>query len=97
MPESREDKLIRELLATVKPPPDDYPNWRRGLRWGIVGAVLGGILGVFVSTLGVLAYSLAKRGGGESSFSYGPVIGCAIVFFLLAGVIGAFRPPQERQ
>ena len=68
-----------------------------GVRWGIVGAVLGGILGVFGSTLGILAYSLAKRGGGESSFSYGPVIGCAIVFFLLAGVIGAFRPPQERQ
>ncbi len=81
MAESGEEKRIRLLLESVKPPAGDYPDWRRGLRWSIAGALIGVFPGGILKLTG---------------FHISSIIGIMLVILISFGAIGAFRPPLEK-
>jgi hypothetical protein len=65
---------------------DDYPNWKKGFVWGIIGAFLSTL--VFSTPL-----ILTKLKTNNSLLAETPFIsGIFICSFLLFGALGAFRP-----
>lgn len=71
----------------------DYPDWKRGLKWGLTASIPFS-LAVFLISASV---SLSKTGVSKlilSELFQAFVI--FIMFFLLIGSIGAFRPQNYR-
>jgi hypothetical protein len=71
----------------------DYPDWKRGLKWGLTASIPLS-LAVFLISASV---SLSKNGVTKlilSELFQAFVI--FIMFFLLIGSIGAFRPQNYR-
>lgn len=82
MSDPEDDPRIRELLRQVEAVDiPDYPNWKRGWRWGLFSGIAAGIL---------IALSLLA---GGRMLEYGwMAVAIAVGVFLAVGAIGAFRP-----
>lgn len=77
-----EDPAFRLLLQELrKVDVPDYPDYRRGLRWG---TLLGGIVTL---TTGAGAWLFQSK-----NFGIGSVLIVGVIFFLVAWAFGAFRP-----
>ena len=90
MPETPEEKLLLERLAEAeRSAPADYPDWRRGVRWSVVGAFFGMLPGLFAGWL------LPLLGNGRGApFSWRIAGGIVGLVWLAALLIGAFRPQR---
>ena len=82
-------RMMDRMMQESKIP--DYPDYRRGLRWGgIVGVLALAALIVFIVLSGQsndIAGRLLRH--GWTALAVGGVM------FLLVGAIGAFRPPKD--
>jgi len=86
MQDSEDDPKFRQLLrkiAAVDVP--DYPDWKRGWKWGLASGILTALVLFFFAFLG----------GGVARF-WGSALGVAVFMFLTVGAIGAFRPRNDR-
>ena len=82
-------ELMRQIEAVDIP---DYPDWKRGLRWGLSAGITVGILvALFLLVSGRIEEF------GRRVIEYGwTVVVIALVVFFTVGAIGAFRPQNLR-
>lgn len=82
-------ELMRQIEAVDIP---DYPDWKRGVRWGLSAGITVGILvALFLLVSGRIEEF------GRRVIEYGwTVVVIALVVFLTVGAIGAFRPQNLR-
>ncbi len=82
-------ELMRQIEAVNIP---DYPDWKRGLRWGLSAGITVGILvALFLLVSGRIEEF------GRRVIEYGwTVVVIALVVFFTVGAIGAFRPQNLR-
>jgi UDP-N-acetylmuramyl pentapeptide phosphotransferase/UDP-N-acetylglucosamine-1-phosphate transferase len=90
MRDSEDDPEFRRLMrriAAVDIP--DYPDWKRGMKWGL-------LIGILIVLVSLLAFLIGDGSYWERLLKYGWQVLCfAFVVFLIVGAIGAFRP-QDR-
>ena len=82
-------ELMRQIEAVDIP---DYPDWKRGLRWGLSAGITVGILvALFLLVSGRIEEF------GRRVIEYGwTVVVIALVVFFTVGAIGTFRPQNLR-
>ena len=82
-------ELMRQIEAVDIP---DYPDWKRGVRWGLSAGITVGILvALFLLVSGRIEVF------GRRVIVYGwTVVVIALVVFFTVGAIGAFRPQNLR-
>jgi len=90
MRDSEDDPRFRQLLlriAAVHIP--DYPDWKRGLKWGLAA-------GTFLVLLSLLILLIGEGTYWSRLVRYGWMGLCfAAALFIIVGAVGAFRP-QDR-
>ena len=78
-----------ELPPGIVLPQDDtpdYPNYKKGALWGIVGGFLGALM-----------FSLAALSKTVKAANIGVMILLGLILgFLMVGSIVAFRPPKNK-
>lgn len=84
MRDPEDDPRLKELLRQVEAVDiPDYPDWKKGRRWGLTAGVAAGILIVlFLLVCGRLA-----------QYGWTAAI-IAITVFLVVWAIGSFRPQK---
>ncbi len=87
MKDSEDDPEYRQLMlriAAVDIP--DYPDWKRGMKWGLS-------IGIFIVLLSLLVFLIGDGSYLERLLKYGWMALCfAFAVFIIVGAIGAFRP-----
>jgi hypothetical protein len=87
MKDSEDDPEYRQLMlriAAVDIP--DYPDWKRGMKWGLS-------IGIFIVLLSLLVLLIGDGSYWERLLKYGWMALCfAFAVFIIVGAIGAFRP-----
>ena len=90
MRDSEDDPAFRQLLlqiAAVDIP--DYPDWKRGMMWGLS-------IGILIVLLSLLVLLIGEGSYWSRLLKYGWMALCfAFAVFIIVGAIGAFRP-QDR-
>ena len=87
MKDSEDDPEYRQLMlriAAVDIP--DYPDWKRGMTWGLS-------CGILIVLLSLLVFLIGDGSYWERLLKYGWMVLCfAFAVFIIVGAIGAFRP-----
>ena len=82
-------ELLRQVEAVDVP---DYPDWKRGWRWGLAAGVSAGVLIALFLLVGGKIGNFGKR-----LLEYGwTAAAIAFAVFLVVWAIGAFRPQNLR-
>ena len=90
MRDPEDDPRFKELLRQVEAV--DYPDWKRGWRWGLAAGVTAGIFVALFLLVGGRIEHFGRR-----VLEYGwTVLAIALIVFLAVGAIGAFRPQNMR-
>ena len=72
----------------------DYPNWKRGIIWGIATGIIFAIIPWIIPDA-ILSAKILKADKLPYWFNdFGASVGIFIVVFLIVGVVGAFRPQK---
>lgn len=85
MDEGLDPQVKLKLLEAARAAGPDYPNVKRGIGCGAAALILGGLMALF-------AVSLFQQLSFLSKLSM--TLGTALIATLIAGGIGAFRPPS---
>lgn len=87
MKDSEDDPEFRRLMrriAAVDYP--DYPDWKRGTKWGLSIGILIVLLSLLILLIGEGSYRSRLAEYGWTA------LGFAFTAFFVVGAIGAFRP-----
>ena len=93
MSDPEDDPSFKELMRQIEGVDiRDYPDWKRGVRWGLSAGITVGILvALFLLVSGRIEEF------GRRVIEYGwTVVVIALVVFFTVGAIGAFRPQNLR-
>ena len=93
MRDPEDDPRFKELLRQVEAVDiPDYPDWKRGWRWGLAAGVTAGIFVALFLLVGGRIEHFGRR-----VLEYGwTVLAIALIVFRAVGAIGAFRPQNMR-
>ncbi len=78
MPDPDDPELRRRLLEVEQSAPPDYPDYRRGLRFGLIAAAL-------------IAVPLLVIGVCIGRWDWPALWAVPLAYFLVAGAVGAFK------
>ncbi len=86
MPQPEDDPKIKMLLLQAEAAAgSDYPNHKRGIVWGLIAAILGGLFGIL---LGFALTVFLKKAPSP----YITAVTVTVLAGLFGYLFGAFRP-----